>query len=58
LLIQEVKKQHNDAKNKRKEYYSKVRKHYKKELKKLQDGETFRKKAEVLEPSFIPRINK
>lgn len=41
----------------RRDFYSKVSKHYKQELSKLQEGETFRKKAEVLEPSFIPQIN-
>jgi hypothetical protein len=56
-LLKEVRKWHDDAKSVRKEFYTKVRKHYKKELSKLQEGETFRKKAEVLEPSFIPQIN-
>jgi len=35
MLLQEVKKQHTDAKNMRRDYYSKIRKHYKKELNKL-----------------------
>ena len=34
-----------------------MRRHYTKELGKLPEGETYRKKAEVLEPSFTPQIN-